>query len=308
MRTQLNHIHAKPILRILIILGILVQTTFTINSCSSDSNDDNGGIHDDGSLSSLPEYQYWQERYKYYDPADAEERCKNGVVERRCEVDGKEVWYNPLKQDCGYDESCSNNDCERTYYGLYTLVRCGNKIIISDHEYRRCNGGVVEVICKTANGDKWYNTNTHYCDRDYDPETMTRTEELEAKSLCGNVYYVPSHNEVCKNGVAGRMCGGMSGGDEGVWYNNKTHYCKFGYDTETHSYTTTVEPLERCGNVYMDDGPDYQRCNNGVIEESCGYYFPGMPDMEDNRKWYNSMTQTCDRQTYTVRNKVRCGS
>jgi hypothetical protein len=290
MRTQLT--------KITLTAGIALAIAFTLNACSS-SDDDNGGIHDDGSLSSLPEYQEMQERYKYYDPADAEERCKNGVVERRCEVDGKEVWYNPLKQNCDRD----------IYYYLSTFERCGNEIILINYlENQRCNGGVVEKKCGRADGDKWGNQNTHYCDSDYDPVTMTDTYEIKAKELCGNVYYIPGNKEgVCKNGVLGSMCGGMPSGDEGVWYNDNTHYCKFGYDTETHSFTATVEPLERCGNVYMDD-PGYHRCNNGVIEESCGgVYMPGF-DMEDNRKWYNDITQTCDWRTGEVRNKVRCGS
>jgi hypothetical protein len=296
MRTKLT--------KITLTATIAFAITFTINACSSDSNDDNGGIHDDGSLSSLPEYQERQEQLKYYDPADAEERCKNGVVEYRCEVDGNEVWYNPLKQSCAQSTSCSNNDCETTYHGLYTYERCGNEIITSNHEYIRCNGGVVEEICKTADGDKWYNYNTHYCDYTINPGTMTDTGEIKAKGICGNVYYYPRY-DACKNGVVGKMCGQMTMqdgkvvyGDDAEFYNDETHYCDRGFGMMG---PYMVKPRVLCGNKYIEES---ERCNNGVIEDGCGYYFPGM---EDNRQWYNSMTQTC---TYTgeVRNKVRCGN
>jgi hypothetical protein len=58
--------------KITLTAGIALAITFTLNACSSDSDDDNGGIHDDGSLSSLPEYQELQEQLKYYNPTNSQ--------------------------------------------------------------------------------------------------------------------------------------------------------------------------------------------------------------------------------------------
>jgi hypothetical protein len=305
MRTKLTKITLAATLALAI--------TFTINACSS-SDDDNGGIHDDGSLSSLPGYQEWQEELKYYDPLDASQKClPSGIVEYKCKVDNKDVWYNPLTHRCHRGISCGGDvdggySCDTTYYGFGAIERCGNRTV--DNIWRRCKGGVIEEKCETAGGDKWINTNTHYCDyAGYDPETGRNLEEVKAKELCGSVYYEPDGKySVCKNGVVGAMCGGEEFkdgewvyGEGAVFYNDDTHYCKQDFDMETFSVTYTVKPRVPCGNRYI--GPDeYERCNNGVVEYVCG----GRMEMGVN--WYNSITQTCNDMTGEVRGKVRCGS
>jgi hypothetical protein len=284
MRTQLNHIHAKPILRILIILGILVQTTFTFNACSSDSNDDQtpppaggGGISD-----WLSDWQ--KERLKYYDPDDSMERCKNGTVEFNYDEDKLEnLWFNPMTHYCIFSITAG--------LVVKAIERCGNGYIADD--WTRCKNGVVEERCeKCEDREVWYNPKTHY---EYN-------REIKVKEPCGSEYYDPDYQR-CQNGVVEESCG-MPPPFPGMmeWYNPKTHYCRRDYDTETHFFTYTVEPQERCGNLgkYMGEDPGYERCNNGVYEEKCGDI------MSDT--WYNSITQSCDYNTGEVRNKVRCGN
>jgi hypothetical protein len=259
-------------------------------SCSGD--DDGGG--DGNPFAGIPGYEYKKERLKYYDPEDAYERCRNGVTERMCEDNGKEVWYNPLTHDCDYSELCSGGSngmsCKRTYYGFEELKLCGSRIYVSyvSSDPGRCQGGVLQWKC----GDVWYNEETHYCDGDYNPT-------LKAKERCGNKYYEPYEGYIveCQNGVVVGRCGY----DENVtWYNIETHYCFYSLDNVNFTYTYTVKPRVLCGGEYLDG--DYERCNNGVIENRCGSM------MDENANWYNRITQVCDRNTYTVRDKVRCGS
>jgi hypothetical protein len=296
--------------------SLLLALTLTL-SCSNDDNPGGsgggGGSHsggNNGSFAGNDEYDRYKERLKYYDPADTDQRCPNGVLEGRCEVDGQEVWYNPLTHSCSYDESCYGGPdggyCERTYYGLGTIELCGSQIYVSSSS-RRCVGGVLQRKC----GDDWYNRETHYCDYEYDPNTGTETRTLKAKLICGGKYYEPDYstswgsdgvvvrepNTRCQNGVVQEKCGGWNG-EEPIWYNRETQYCSW----DNASQTQTVKPMVLCGGEYIE--PDYEKCDSGVVLSRCG----GMMGMGEDATWYNYITQICDWNTGTVRDKVRCGS
>jgi hypothetical protein len=279
--------------------SLLLALTFTISCSDGDKTDDGGGGGNNGSFAGIPEYERTKERLKYYDPADADERCQNRVVEGRCEVDGREVWYNPLTHACRYDESCNGSSCERTYYGLGTIELCGSLFYVSS-DSRRCVGGVLQIKC----GDVWYNKGTQYCDYGYNPNEETGT--VKAKELCGNKYYEPYYsiswgsdgvavrepNTRCQNGVVQEKC---VWGENVTWYNSETEYCSF----DPTSMTQIVKPRVLCGGQYLDG--DYEKCDNGVVLRRCG-------GMMGETTWYNDITQVCDWNTGTVRNKVRCGS
>jgi hypothetical protein len=227
----------------------------------------------------------------YYDPDNIHERCRNGVVEERCGVDGNEVWYNPLMHVCADDRyvSCAHNpntntsvcDTTYTYYGeLLTYERCGNEIFVPIENERervrmRCQGEVIVLERKFE--DIWYNYETHYVDCDKEDIICS----VKAKERCGSKYYIPDTRERCRNGVVETKCGY----DENeIWYNYETHYCDY----------PTVKARELCGSKYIGDYSE--RCNNGVFEEKC------------NATWYNPTTQSCNWNTSTVKAKQRCGS
>jgi len=295
--------------------GLLLALALTLSCSGGDDNPDGGGGSvDDG-------WQEYQERLKYYDPDDTDKRCQNGVLEERCEDNGREVWYNPLTNICNYSESCSSGEdggysCERTYYGLGTIELCGNVHYVSSNS-RRCVGGVLQRKC----GDVWYNRETHYCDYEYNPNTGTETSTLKAKELCGNKYYEPDYstswgsdgvavrepNTRCQNGIVQEKCGW---GENVTWYNSETEYCSF----DPTNMTQIVKPRVLCGGEYLDG--DYEKCDNGVILSRCGGNMPSVPGGDPVEPvWYNYITQTCVESgnwqtgyTYTVRNKVRCGN
>ena len=267
-----------------------------IFSCSGDDGDN------DDPYAGIPGYERWRESLKYYDPDDAEERCQNGAVEKRCEVDGKGVWYSPLTHFCEAPK-CQGDDCGTPHYELLgTIKRCGNKLYcpIDDAvrfqgkiiEVQRCQNGVLERMCGGSGPlDVWYNKDTQYCEGN---------GVVIAKKRCGSGYYRPSESTRCRDGVVEEKCGGWNSSEEGIWYNTDTHYCSQGYDNVNHTHTNTVKPRIRCGNEYLDG--DYHRCNNGVVEEICGD-----PYHNENPNWYNEITQSCNYGDDTVKDKVRCG-
>jgi len=285
--------------------SLLLALTLTL-SCSNDDNPDGDGRYvDDG-------WQEYQERLKYIDPDDPTERCgSNGIAEFTCNVNGSTSWYNPLNYSCSeVDYTCDDNGCTGTY-ALRPIEICGNVHYVSS-DNRRCVGGVIQRKCV----DTWYNGETHYCDYEYNPDTGTETRTLKAKLICGGKYYAPSSYSVngvveyttrCQNGVIQEKCVGMLiTGEEPIWYNSETQYCSF----DPANMTQTVKPRVLCGGEYIE--PDYERCNNGVVEERCDH---GMLSDNASPVWYNYITQTCVQSgdwqtgyTYTVRNKVRCGS
>jgi len=237
------------------------------------------------------EYDRYKERLKYYDPADEDQRCNNGVTEFICDVNGG-TWYNPLRQHCCESETCDENGCTYTASTLGTILRCGNSVYASNHDYQRCQGEVLQEKCE--NGE-WYNSETQYCDRnvDWNDDNYTATYTVKAKDRCGSEYYEPDEYTDCQNGVVVERCGGW-GGEEPLWYNYETQYCS--YDNGTF----TVKPKTRCGSEYINE--DYERCDNEVILERCDSM------MGENVNWYNYITQVCDWSTGTVRNKVRCSN
>jgi hypothetical protein len=297
MRTQHNKGQANPaptkyrqVWLALFTATLALAITLTLSCSNGDDDNDNDLFSGD------EYYEYLKERVKYYDPDDGE-RCKNGVVEWVCEVPGGDAWYNPLKQSCNneVDYTCEDGNCYRTNE-LGTIEACGRELYVSSpNSLERCQGGVVELKCKTADGDKWYNHKTHYCDGSYDYENGTEIRTVKPKERCGSKYYNPYSLEICKNGVVERSCGYAD------WYNPETHYCPSGSSDSGQSNQSNAKPIERCGskNYYPDD---YERCNNGVVERKCG------SSSGDNAAWYNSITQSCDRGTGTVTNKLRCGS
>jgi hypothetical protein len=261
--------------------------TFTLNAC--DSGGGGGGSSPGGNdpFSGDEYYEYLKERVKYYDPDDGE-RCNNGVVEWVCEVPGGDAWYNPLKQSCErVDYTCEDGNCYGTYE-LGTIEACGRKLYASHPNIGRCQDGVVQYKCKTADGDKWYNAETHYCDWSYYNGTEIST--VKPRERCGSKNYYPDEGYIrCEKGVVEGSCGY---GDNTTWYNLETHYCSYSGET--------VKPKERCGSEYYVPEEGYKRCEKGVVEYRCG--------SGGNINWYNSITQSCDWNTGTVTNKLRCGS
>jgi hypothetical protein len=275
-----------------IITAILVLAlAFTFNACDSGGGGGGGGTGtsrgDDGGNNREEERK---EYYKYYDPDDDRQRCVKGVVEEKCELPSGDVWFNPLTQHCCESESYDPISGTYTYTNtLGTRVRCGNYMIASNHDWEKCEGGVIKNKC---NNGEWYNTNTEYCAyAGYDPMTNESKYEVKAMERCGNKYYEPEYN-VCQGGVVGEMCGY---GENAIFYNYETQYCDYdNYDNYT------VIPRERCGNIYIY--PKEERCNKGVVEIKCSGY---MPSMED--KWYNEITQSCNWETGEVKERKKCG-
>jgi hypothetical protein len=267
----------------LLIVLIMVLTMAFPLSCSSD--DDDGDP-----LSGLPGYEEYKERLKYYNPDDEEERCNKGVVEYVCELSkGIVAWYNPLKQGCEeIDYTCpSSGSCYGTYE-LGTIERCGRgAYVATPNGDARCQGGVLQRKC----GDVWYNYETHDCDRRYDYNTDTYKDTLITLVPCGSKYYWPDSYTKCEGGVIKDKCGD-------AWYNYETEYCYYNYNSETQTEIRVVQPMVLCGSTYIR--PEYNRCNNGVVEYRCGY--------DENITWYNGITQTCNRDTYTVKNKAKCSN
>jgi hypothetical protein len=273
MRTKLT--------KITLAAGIALAMAFTLNACGSDSDDPvppNNGIN---GVENAEWYKYIKEGAKYYNPGN--ERCQNGVLERKCSTVDGDKWYNPL----------THIFCD----GKGRIIEIGEwKTCCDEREltlYGSCISIAIEGKCPTPNGDMiLYDNNTHYCDVIYDPMTNEFTYEVKAKELCGNKYYEPSQYVVCKDEIVGEMCGGIPSFYEGDWFNPETHYCF--YD----SYPPTVKPIERCGNRYVSD--DFERCNNGVFEIKC-------PDHATNEpNFYNPITHYCDG-TGKAKNKLRCG-
>ena len=300
----------KQFSKLALTASLVLAISFTL-SCSSDKDDGNDGGNT-SSPSGNSGTERWKEFFKYYDPDNEKERCQNGVVERICDVDGNKVWYSPLTHFCEYITLCSGTNCVTTSK-LGPIEGCGNKLYPGDDlHYQapnpnvdyvsalRCQGGVLERICAkntaryNAGQYAWYNEDTQYCDDGV----------VKAQTRCGSKYYRPSESTRtrCQNEVLEEKCGG----EEGTWYNPDTHYCHSdiiidNFPFSSISYTVKPIPMILCGNEYIRDN-DYSRCNNGAVEERCGFF----PSVE-NPNWYNEITQSCNYRDGTVKNKVRCG-
>jgi len=293
---------------ICLLASLLLVLALTL-SCSTDDNTGGGGGNDNP-FAGNPQYERAKEYYKYYDPDDEydPQRCRNGIVEEKCEVNGNEVWYNPLtngcnevnytytcdeKNGCYIAHTCVENGCHDEYE-LGTLELCGSQFYISSPNGRsRCKSGVLERKCGYGENVPWYNSETHYCKNNfYEKNNSYETYTVVAMERCGSKYYIHGDYSRCQNGVVEKKCGYD---ENATWYNPDTHYCSYG-----NSGISTVKPLIRCGNEYING--DDNRCNNGIIESRCG------SSKNENATWYNYITQSCDWGNGTVRNKVRCGS
>jgi hypothetical protein len=273
---------------------VLLTATFMLAmaltfSCSSgddpEDNNSGGGGNNNDPFADIPRWEEYKEYFKYYDPDDEEQRCRNGVVEERCEDDGREIWYSPLTHSCGHIGLCDTDVCEDIYY-FGKLERCGNALYAYSHE--RCQNGVLEYKC----GDVWYNPETHECHH------SNGNEMPKAKERCGSKYYEPNSDTRCQNEIIQERCGY---GENETWYNSETHYCYCSNGPDAPNWngepvTCTAKAKEFCKGRYLDG--DYERCNNGVVESKCG----------ENATWYNIITQSCDWKTGMVKAKLRCGS
>jgi hypothetical protein len=159
-----------------------------------------------------------------------------------------------------------------------------------------CEAGVTKWLCKTvSDGDKWYNPLTHVCHTSLiylDPKlTLIRT--LAEWKTCGNGLYITIF-ERCQGGVVEDKCETVDGDK---WYNFETHYCM-----RNGPEPGIIIAKERCGSkYYLPQHSLYyaNRCNNGVVEETCGF------DSE-NDIFYNYETHYCDHTT--VKPLERCGN
>jgi hypothetical protein len=271
--------------KITLAAGIALAITFTF-SCSN-GDDDGGG---DDPFAGIPEYEEYKERLKYYDPDDGE-RCQNGRVEYKCELPSGGVWFYPLTEHCCETRICDENGNNCDYIPvLGKYERCGNGIYTSVHD-ERCQNGVIQEKC---NNGEWYNPETQYCDSDWDGSTSTY--KIKEMAKCGNKYYRPYDDTRCMNNVIEEKCGY---GEDAKWYNRETHRCAYYYSNGNSN--ETVVKREFCGGrtVYEDEG---DRCNNGVLEYKCG------EADGSTAPYYNPITQSCDWDTGTVKNKLRCGN
>jgi len=232
------------------------------------SNGDGGS---NNPIAGNPEYELEKESYKYYDPDSG--RCLNGVIELKC---GDKGFYNPLTHFC--------MDPNWTSGGVgYEIQQLCRSKAYNPYKGDRCQNGVVEGKC----GDVWYNYGTHYC--------FHNTNTVKVKEICGSTYIVPDDGERCTNGVVEQKCGNSEN-----WYNYITQSCDW--------FTGEVKNKLRCGSIYIE--PDYERCTNGSVESICGI------TNDENATWYNIITQSCYPDfdevnftfTFTVKNKLRCGS
>jgi hypothetical protein len=240
-----------------------------------------------------------KEFFKYYDPDEA--RCRNGIVEYSCgEKDYDEVWFNLFTHRCVNDNGVLLST-------LRTYEHCGNTVYLPPEDGSvRCQDGVPELLC----GDVWVNAEMYLC-----YHSSTGSVVPLAMERCGSKYYLPDDRipddvlfytpQRCRNGVVEITCEGnyptwYKPPETQTWYDPETQYCIEGYNTETHTSTYAVKAIERCGSGYIR----YEgvRCNNGVIELRCD------GEEDDRYVWYNPITQSCGFDTYTVKNKLRCGS
>jgi len=108
----------------------------------------------------------------WYDPASADQRCQNGVIQGKC----GNVWYD------SYGYFCNNGVVEIDLLKvLIVSEECGSGNYFAYNHYNpdsRCKDGVVEWKC----GDVWYNTNTHTC----------KDDVVKARTRCGNGTSLPS--------------------------------------------------------------------------------------------------------------------
>jgi hypothetical protein len=266
--------------------GFALALAFTLNACG-----DGGDGDDDNPYSGLPEYEEMKEYYKYYDPDDHGGRCQNGIVEYKCPLSSGDVYFNPLKQHCcSRDENYDPDTGDPIYiYTLGTIERCGNVVIASNHDDERCQGGVYQEKCD--NGE-WYNPERQYCSSNWDDSTSIYT--IKEMTKCGSKYYRPYDDTRCVNNVIEEKCGWE---EDAKWYNPETHRCAYYYSNGNSN--RTVVKRELCGGrtVYEEEG---DRCNNGVLEYKCG-------EADDSTApYYNPITQSCDWDTGTVKNKMEC--
>jgi hypothetical protein len=283
MRTQLTKITLAATLAFAI--------AFTLNACSSDSNDDptppGGG--DLGGLDGNERYQRMKEENKYYNPDNAaNERCEAGVVEKKCSLPDGDVWYSELKKACSY---ISEGPMAGNIYKFEEWKVCGSILYIDS--WGRCTGGAYEDKC----GEGWANVNTQYCYKSTDIATMTAIYEVKAKLPCGTGFYEPSDNplyayERCENNVVEYRCGSGMPGNEVHWYNPKTNVC----NGKTGEVVTKAEAT--CNGKEIDDF-GYQMCKDGVIKQECSM-FGGEP------VWYDPIKEAC--AAGMVKPKTKCGS
>jgi hypothetical protein len=175
--------------------------------------------------------------------------------------------------------ACGDDNSDEKFSGAeYEYWKEYYKYYAADDQEQRCQNGVVEYRCWDAekNGE-WHNPLTHYCSMD---------NNVKAFEACGGMPYAPEWGGRCKNNVIEFEC-------YGEWYNTATHMC----------YNGKVTAMPRCGNLYLQDDDDHERCNNGVREKKCG--------LNINQTWYNPITHYCEQSnsyTYTVKAKQRCGN
>jgi hypothetical protein len=239
VNSQILRISVQTILAATLALAI----TFTL-SCSGgdDSEGGGGGGNNNNPFAGNPEDEWWKEYNKYYHPDEEfqrydKRRCRNGVIEEPCEVDGNEVWYNSETQYCSYENNTQT---------IKAKERCGSEYIRPDYDYERCNNGVVEWKCGYDDEAPWYNGKTHYCEWDGDASTSW-TYTIKALERCGNGYfgYDKLPGKRCNNGVIEDECP-YNGGENAPWYNIITHYCDLEGDYFT-GYTGTLKEKLRCG-------------------------------------------------------------
>jgi hypothetical protein len=254
MRNKLTHVRANSI-RPLLAATLALAITFTL-SCSGGDDNEGGGGNNNNQFAGNPEDEWWKEYNKYYHPDEEfqqydRRRCRNGVIEEPCEVDGNEVWYNSETQYCSYSyELDPNTGTSITTVTIEARERCGSKYIRPDYE--RCNNGVVERKCGDDDDNEapWYNRKTHYCDEELDDaSTWTYTYTIKALERCGNGYFGYGYKllgERCNNGVIEDECPYI-GGENATWYNIITHYCDHEGDYFTGYTGSTVKAKLRCG-------------------------------------------------------------
>jgi hypothetical protein len=170
----------------------------------------------------------------------------------------------------------------------YEYMKEGAKYYDPDDERQRCQNGVVELFCEDYYGGSdglWFNPMTHYCDQGHysgncsDCDIVYGTFQAKAIERCGNEYIRDVWHR-CQGGVVEERCEKCR---EIVWYNPKTHY--MGSDGSDNGRTIYIIKAKLpCGSEYY--APEYQneRCQNGVVEEECGW---------GENVWFNPKTHLC---------------
>jgi uncharacterized protein (TIGR02145 family) len=212
MRTKFNHAHAKSILKIFAILGILVQAIFILNSCSSflgfDMCDRKKGECPEKPDCNGKEYNT-QKQFCYdsklfnlcgdnkYNPET--QSCKSGTVFGIC---GDKKYEVGVQDCCGgsmvYDRK--TQVCrENTVFGKCAGMEYNTQI-------QFCSGNTIFGLC----GGKEYDPATQFCSENsvYDKcdgkgyvPTIQRCENDIIEIRCGMSWYVPSPSYFCVDGT-----------------------------------------------------------------------------------------------------------